>query len=438
MIAARLNRIRERVEVARLGSREGRVVRVSGLVVEAIGVPSPVGTLCEICTTHGVLPAEVVGFSDGQTRLMLLANTAGIAPDDRVRLRAGTIRVPVGVGVLGRVFDGFGRPIDGLGPVLGPRRETIGKAPCPLGRGRIDERLTTGVRAIDAFVPVGRGQRVGIFAGSGVGKSTLLGQIVRHSEADATVIALVGERGREVREFLEETLGEEGRARSALIVATSDAPPLMRLRAASTAVTMAEAFRDEHKDVLLVVDSLTRFAAAQREIGLAAGEPPTTRGYPPSVYTELPKLLERLGCSERGSITALLTVLVEGDDLNEPVADCVRAILDGHIVLSRALAERNHYPAIDVLASVSRVIGRIASAEGREISAAARQLLAAYEAGRDLIEVGAYRPGSSPPLDRAVLLQPRLVEFLRQGAGEFSDIEQTLRELDAILAGGEA
>lgn len=436
MIATELTQALTRVSTARLGRQEGRVVRVSGLVVEATGIPSPVGTLCDLHTSQGIVTAEVVGFAEGRTRLMPLGHSPGIAPDDRVRLRSGTIRVPVGPSVLGRVLDGFGRPIDGLGPVVAPRRSVAGQPPNPLGRRRIDRRLTTGIRAIDTFTPVGRGQRVGIFAGSGVGKSTLLGQIVRHSEADATVIALVGERGREVREFLEETLGDEGRERSALVVATSDAPPLMRLRAASVAVTIAEDFRQQGLDVLLVVDSLTRFAAAQREIGLAAGEPPTTRGYPPSVYTELPKLLERLGCGEQGSITALLTVLVEGDDMNDPVADCVRSILDGHIVLSRDLAERNRYPAIDVLGSVSRTMNRTTTPEHRGLASEARRLLASYEAARDLIEVGAYKAGASKALDRAVTLQPRLVEFLRQDSGEFSEFKQTLGRLQSLLKGG--
>ena len=436
MISADLQRACARVETARLGRQEGRVVRVSGLVVEASGIPSPVGTLCDLHTSQGVVTAEVVGFAEGRTRLMPLEHSPGIAPNDRVLLRAGTIRVPVGPSVLGRVLDGFGRPIDGRGPLVAPTRSVAGSPPNPLGRRRIDTNLTTGVRAIDAFTTVGRGQRVGIFAGSGVGKSTLLGQIVRRSQADATVVALVGERGREVREFLEETLGTEGRERSALVVATSDAPPLMRLRAASVAVTIAEGFRQQGLDVLLVVDSLTRFAAAQREIGLAAGEPPTTRGYPPSVYTELPKLLERLGCGEEGSITALLTVLVEGDDMNDPVADCVRSILDGHIVLTRALAERNRYPAIDVLASVSRTMPRTTTPEHRDLAGEARRLLASYEAARDLIEVGAYKPGASKALDRAVTLQPRLIEFLRQGSEDFSELEQTLERLQALLKGG--
>ena len=424
----------DRADLTRL---EGRVARVYGLVVEVTGLPVPLGTVCEIETSRGSSPAEVVGFHDGHARLMLLHETPALAPGDPVRPRSRAILAPVGPGVLGRVLNGYGEPIDGRGEVATRRRVPVTRTPpAPMSRALIGEPLTTGVRAIDSAITVGRGQRLGIFAGSGVGKSTLLGEIVRNADAEVAVIALIGERGREVREFIEHTLGEEGMARSVLVVATSDAPPLQRLRAAFVATAIAESFRDEGRDALLVMDSITRFAYAVREIGLAAGEPPTSRGYPPSVYTELPKLVERLGTAERGSITGLLTVLAEGDDMQDPVADLVRSLLDGHVVLSRKLAERAHYPAIDVLASVSRVFPQVTTPEHATAAQQLRRMLSIYEASRDLIEVGAYQAGSNPALDRAIKLHEPIKAFLQQGGGQPSSLPDTLRQLQALTATG--
>ncbi len=414
---------------------EGSLTKVSGMTVEARGVQAPVGSLCEIESEDGILLAEVVGFANGGTTLMPLRESRSLAPGDRVWRSKQRLTAPVGDAVLGRVLDGLGNPLDG-GPALpadierGPLHRG---SPSACGRRRISEPLETGVRAIDGFLTVGRGQRVGIFAGSGVGKSTLLGDIVASSNADVAVVALIGERGREVGEFVDEILGDS-LAHSVVIAATSDSLPIQRLRAAHLATAIAEAYRDKGQDVLLVMDSLTRFAYAVREIGLAAGEPPTVQGYPPSLYTELPRLVERMGMGERGSITSLLTVLVEGDDMNDPVADIVRGLLDGHVVLTRKLAERAHFPAIDVLGSVSRTFQRVVGEGHREAAAKLRRLLAIYEEGRDLVELGAYQPGSNPALDRALRLIEPLNEFLRQSVHAPTTLAETTARLEALGA----
>lgn len=433
MTSRRLEGIRRWVKSSELTIMEGRVSRVAGLVLEATGLPAQVGSLCEVSTQRGPVLAEVLGFSEGSARLMPLHDTGGIAPGDVVRPRSGSITAPSGEALLGRVLNGLGEPIDGKGPVDGPRVPIAQEAPTPLERPLVERPLGTGIRAIDGLVTLGRGQRVGIFAGSGVGKSTLLGEVVKSSEAEVAVVALIGERGREVREFLEHSLGPEGQKRSVVVAATSDAPALQRLKGALVATAIAESFRDRGKDVLLVMDSVTRYAFAAREVGLAAGEPPATRGYPPSVYSLLPKLVERLGTSARGSITGLLTVLVEGDDLQDPVADILRSLLDGHIVLSRRLADRAHYPAIDVLASVSRTFSRVAPAPHRQAAARFRELLAVYEASRDLVEVGAYRSGASPRLDQALKLLEPMRRFLQQESGAPVPLARAVADMSAIV-----
>ena len=405
----------------------GSVVRVVGTSVEAAGLNVRVGSICAIeLETDGYVSAEVVGFKDGRITLVPFGHLSGVRPGSRVWLREHQFRVPIGPGVLGRVLDGFGRPIDGRGPLRAEQRDIGGEAPHPLTRAKIRMPLATGVRAIDGLLTTGKGQRLGIFAGSGVGKSTLLAMIARHALAVVNVIALIGERGREVQEFIDEQLGPDGLARSVVVVATSDQPALLRIKAAEIAVAMAEAFRDEGHDVLFMMDSVTRLAMAQREIGLGAGEPPALRGYPPSVFSFLPRILERAGNTDRGTITGFFTVLVEGDDMSEPVVDTVRSILDGHIVLTRAIAEHNHYPAIDVLASVSRVMPAIVDETHLRLAGALRASLAEYGAAKDLIEVGAYAPGSSPAIDRAIRLRPAIEAYLCQGSDEIADLGSAL------------
>jgi len=421
---------------ADLCGAHGRVTNLIGLVIEATGLRAEVGELCTIepGRRRTPVPAEVVGFRDGRTLLMPLGELHGIGPGNTVVPTERPFRLPVGDALLGRVLNGLGEPIDDLGPLAEcARRSTSATPPDPLRRARIDERLSLGVRALDALVPCGRGQRLGIFAGSGVGKSSLLGMIARSTRADVNVICLVGERGREVREFVERDLGE-GLERSVVVVATSDEPALVRIKAAFAATTIAEAFRDEGRHVLLMMDSVTRFATAQREVGLSIGEPPTTRGYTPSVFAQLPRLLERAGTGERGSITGLYTVLVEGDDMNEPIADAARAILDGHCVLSRDLAHRAHYPAIDVLESVSRLAGEITSDEVRAAGAALRSTLAVHRAKEDLISIGAYAAGSDSQIDYAIAKLPALDAFLRQGVREYTDADDADAQLVALVA----
>ncbi|SHE69732.1 type III secretion system ATPase, FliI/YscN [Desulfofundulus australicus DSM 11792] len=427
-----LERWRRRVRAARLLRPTGQVVRVIGLTVEARGIAARIGEICDI-HVPGEAPvvAEVVGFREDVTLLMPLGELRGIYPGCSVVPRGRGLMVAVGDHLLGRVLDGLGRPMDGR-ELSSPDQSYVpvdSSPPSPLSRQRIAQVFSTGVRAIDAFLTCGRGQRLGIFAGSGVGKSTLLGMVARYSSADVNVIALVGERGREVRDFIEGDLGPGGLARSVVVAATSDRPALVRVKAAFLASAIAEYFRDRGKDVLLLMDSVTRFAMAQREVGLAIGEPPATRGYTPSVFALLPRLLERSGMGAVGSITAFYTVLVEGDDLNEPITDAVRGILDGHIVLTRELAARNHYPAIDVLQSVSRVMPELVSAEHLARASRLRDLLAAYRQAEDLINIGAYVAGSNPRVDAAVRVYPDLMRFLRQDMHEHSSFEEAVKAL---------
>jgi len=431
---------RERLRTADPYRTRGRVAEVIGLIVESTGPEAEVGEICLIGDERRPrVPAEVVGFRDSRTLLMPLAELVGVRPGDPVVSAGHPLTAPTGPAVLGRVLDGLGQPIDGGEPLEAGGRPIVRRRleqapPSPLLRAPITERLALGVRALDVVVPCGKGQRLGIFAGSGVGKSTLLGMIARNTKADVTVIGLVGERGREVREFVDRDLGPDGLARSVLCVATSDQPALTRVKCAETAMTIAEAFRDEGKHVLLLMDSVTRFAMAQREIGLAIGEPPASRGYTPSVFAKLPRLLERAGTGSRGSITALITVLVEGDDMNEPVADAVRGILDGHVVLDRRLAQRNHYPAIDVLQSVSRLTSAIVSPETRAAGGKLREVLATYRSREDLISIGAYARGADPRVDYAIDNVGPLETFLRQPPEEMEEPEFAERRLAAMLA----
>jgi len=412
----------------------GRVTEVVGLTVEAKGFLASIGELCQIGQGEQAVLAEVVGFSGDRLFLFPFRSLSGIAPGSLVEPLRQKLVVNCGDHLLGQVIDGLGRPLLGETQTSGVPYHLDQAPPNPLLRTRVDTVLETGVRAIDLFLTAGSGQRLGIFAGSGVGKSTLLGMIARGSTADCNVIALVGERGREVRDFLERDLGAEGLRRSVVIVATSDQSALLRIKAALTATAVAEYYRDQGKNVLLLMDSVTRFAMSQREIGLAIGEPPTTRGYPPSVFALLPKLLERSGTAERGAITALYTVLVEGDDLNEPIADTVRGILDGHIVLSRKLAERNHYPSVDVLQSVSRLASDLSTTEHLNIVSECRSLLAVYRQNEDLINIGAYVKASNKEIDEAIEKVPRIMQVLAQGVEERYSLTESLEKLKGALA----
>lgn len=420
--------------------RSGRISRSYGSVLESTGPDAFVGELCEIrsCSGDRVVYAEVVGLREGAVLMTPYEEPRGISLGSEVVATGRSALVPVGDEVLGRVVDAFGAPLDGLPAPATKTCYPISPQPInPLKRARVREILQTGVRAIDTLLTIGRGQRVGIFSGSGVGKSTLIGMIARNMNADVNVIALVGERGREVREFIEEILGPEGRKRSVVVVATSDQPPLVRLRAALAATAMAEYFRDRGRHVVLTMDSISRFAMAQREIGLSIGEPPTARGYTPSVFAALPKLLERGGvCEAGGSITAFYTILLEGDDLNDPVGDSVRAILDGHIVLARRLANQSHYPAIDVLYSVSRLLPQLANAEEVKVVRQAVKVLSTYQDAKDLIDVGAYRAGMNPNIDQAVRLMPAIEAFLRQESRTVVARPDAMRELQRVLTGG--
>ncbi|RKX35758.1 MAG: EscN/YscN/HrcN family type III secretion system ATPase [Verrucomicrobia bacterium] len=415
----------------------GRVAQVTGLLVESDGPQGKLGDLCEIVSDEYDLTvfAEVVGFREHRVLLMPLGDMEGIHPGCEVRLRRQRNAIPSGRGLLGRVLDGMGRPIDDLGELDCERSGQLRRhPPNPLLRQRITDPFRTGVRALDLFCPVGRGQRLGIFAGSGVGKSTLLGMLARGGEADVNVIALVGERGRELREFIEKDLGPEGMAKSVVVVATSDQTAPVRLRAAYTATAIAESFRDEGANVLFLLDSVTRFAMAQREIGLAVGEPPTSRGYTPSVFSLLPRILERTGMGESGSITAFYTVLVEGDDFNEPIADAVRGILDGHLVLSRSLATANHFPAIDVLESVSRLAPDVLTGDQAELTSLARDLMSIHRKNEDLINLGAYQKGVNSRIDLAIDLHDRFNNLLRQDPGDLSDREVSFDQLKEIFS----
>ncbi len=435
---ALLARAAEAIREADLARRHGFVSNLIGLIIEATGLQAEVGEVCLVGTdrNRAAVAAEVVGFRDGRTLLMPLGELHGIGPGTRVLASGAPFRIVVGDGLLGRIVNGLGMPED-AGPVpQGVARSTIAAPPAALARPRISERVGLGVRALDGLVPCGRGQRLGIFAGSGVGKSSLLGMIARSTSASINVIALVGERGREVREFIERDLGD-ALERSVVVVATSDQPALVRIKAAFTATTIAEHFRDQGHDVMLMMDSVTRFAMAQREVGLAIGEPPATRGYTPSVFAMLPRLLERAGTSANGSITALYTILVDGDDMNEPIADAVRAILDGHVILTRSLAHAGHYPAIDVLQSVSRLIGEIVTPQVSDAGQQLRAALAVLREKEDLVAIGAYQHGSDAALDSALLHRARIEAFLRQPVNELSDPLETdarLLELASLLA----
>ncbi|MFH1347815.1 MAG: flagellar protein export ATPase FliI [Candidatus Margulisiibacteriota bacterium] len=425
------------VERADLVRVIGKVVQVVGLIIEAQVGGVSVGDLCSIRLEkeNRDAYAEVVGFREKRVLLMPLGSTAGISPGSQVVAAGRPLMVRVGQDLLGRVLSGLGEPIDGKGPIKGEGDNPLdADPPDPVKRPRITEVMRVGIRAIDGMLTVGRGQRIGIFAGSGVGKSTLMGMIARNAEADINVISLVGERGREVRDFIEESLGEEGLKKSVVICATSDQPPLIRLKAAFVATAIAEFFRNQGKKIILMMDSVTRFAMAQREIGLAAGEPPTTKGYTPSVFALLPRLMERSGTSVTGSITAFYTILVEGDDMNEPIADHSRSILDGHIVLSRDLAARNHYPAINVPHSVSRLMTNLVSDEQKQAAGKLREVLARYTEAEDLINIGAYVKGSNPKIDFALSKIEQVNAFLKQGTFEQVNFEDTVNKLISIFA----
>jgi flagellum-specific ATP synthase len=416
--------------------KTGRVSRLVGLTIESAGPDIRMGGMCVIHSAGSPsIPSEVVGFRDNHILLMPLGDMVGISPGSLVESSGKPVSIKVGASLLGRVLDGLGQPMDGKGPLAGvASRSVLNTPPDPLFRNRITEPLTLGVKSIDGLLTIGKGQRVGIFAGTGVGKSTLMGMIARNTSAEVNVIGLIGERGREVREFLERDLGEEGLKRSVVVIASSDKPPLVRVMAALVATPLAEYFRDQGKDVLLLMDSLTRYAMALREIGLAIGEPPVSKGYTPSVFSTMPKLLERAGNSDIGSITGLYTVLVDGDDLTEPVTDAVRGILDGHIVLSRKLANRNQYPAVDILASISRVMPDVIDAEHKKNAGILKKSMAVYSDSEDLINIGAYVKGSSPEIDDAIQKHDPIVRFLEQAVEERFSFEGTLEQMRQIVA----
>ena len=412
----------------------GEVVGVNGLTIWLQGVRSAIGDVLDLDIHGQSLLAQVVGISGDRLACMPLGEMSGVAPGVRARATNSPVLVPIGDGLLGRVIDAMGNPIDGKGPLARmPMVTTTNKAPSPLSRQRITKQLPVGVRAIDTLIPIGQGQRIGIFAGSGVGKSTLMSMMARNTSADVVVVGLVGERGREVLEFIENDLGPEGLSKSVVVVATSDMPPMVRLQAASTATRIAEHFRDNGLHVLLFIDSITRTMTAQREVGLSAGEPPAARAYPPSAFAMLPRLLERAGASSVGTITGVYTVLIEGDDLQDPVADSARSILDGHIVLDRELATANHYPAIDVLGSVSRVAPHVTTGDLQASGAVLKRLLAAYREAKILVEVGAYVPGSNADVDRAIALMPRINAFLRQPTHEVPSLEDSQQQLLGLV-----
>ncbi|MCL6611802.1 MAG: flagellar protein export ATPase FliI [Peptococcaceae bacterium] len=431
---------KRRVRQLKLFFPEGQVTRVIGLTVEARGISASIGEICDIIVPGEPCPvrSEVVGFRDRSTLLMPLGELMGIHPGCKVVPRGKSLTVRVGPHLLGRVLDGLGVPMDWEEPRWDTGEEvTVDNAPPnPLARRRITEVLPTGIKAIDGLLTCGKGQRMGIFSGSGVGKSTLLGMIARYGSADVNVIGLVGERGREVREFIERDLGPEGLAKSVVVVATSDQPALVRLKAAFVASAIAEYFRDQGKDVMLMMDSITRFAMAQREVGLAVGEPPATRGYTPSVFALLPRLLERSGMGPRGSITAFYTVLVEADDMNDPIADTIRGILDGHIVLSRELASRAHYPAIDILESVSRLMPEIVPGEHYRKAMLVKEKMAVYKQSEDLINIGAYVRGTNPGIDEAIDCYGPVTGFLRQDMNQGFNFDETVEQLNDLGGGG--
>ncbi|OHD56449.1 MAG: flagellar protein export ATPase FliI [Spirochaetes bacterium GWF1_51_8] len=413
----------------------GHVSNLVGISIESIGPFSSVGDVCVIENEQGKsVPAEVVGFKNKSTLVMPLGEVRGIAPGVKITNLGRKMEVAVGPELLGRMIGGDGEPIDGLGDIrTREKRPVDGPAPSAYHRRRISEPIATGIRAVDGLLTVGKGQRMGIFSGSGVGKSTLLGMIARNTSADINVIALIGERGREVRDFIERDLGEEGLKRSVVVVVTSNEPPLLRIRGAYVATAIAEYFRDQGKDVMFLMDSVTRFAMAQREVGLAVGEPPATKGYPPSVFSNLPRLLERTGTSDKGTITAFYSVLVEGDDVNEPISDAVRGILDGHMVLARNLAHKNHYPAIDILASISRLMTEVVDEEHQKLANKLKEALANYREAEDLVNIGAYVQGSNAKIDFALSKIEKIEAFLRQGIYEKSDYQKSFDAIKAIF-----
>ncbi len=435
-LSERFSFLQDGVRGVRTFDKVGVVRRVTGLVIESEGPETSIGQVCSITSDRSSekIEAQVIGFRENVVLLMALSSIHLIHPGCKVISRRNSNEVPYGPSLLGRIIDGMGRPIDGKGPLVAPSRDGFyADPPNPLSRSRIKEPFASGIKSIDCFVPMGVGQRMGIFAGSGVGKSILLGMIAKGSDADVNVISLVGERGRELREFVESDLGEEGLKKSIVVVSTSDQPAPMRIRASILATAIAEGFRNEGQKVLLLMDSLTRFAMAQREIGLASGEPPASRGYVPSVFSLLPKLLERTGTSELGAITSIYTVLVEGDDMNEPVADAVRGFLDGHIVLSRKLANANHFPAVDVLSSVSRLDRSVCNEEELSLISQARDLLSTYHQNEDMINVGAYVKNSNPKIDLAIDKFTGIQDFLRQRFDALSKRENAFSELRTVL-----
>jgi flagellum-specific ATP synthase len=430
------DRYRKVLDKSDLIISRGNVDRVVGLTVEFSGPPVNIGEICHIhpSKSKAKIRAEVVGFKDKKMILMPFNTLGGIGPGSVVESTGMPFTIPVGMSLIGRTIDGLGEPIDALGPIIAEEHYSVdGNESNPLARPRIKEEISLGVKSMDALLTCGKGQRIGIFAGSGVGKSTLLGMIARNSGADVNVIALVGERGREVRDFIEKDLKKEGMDRSVLVVATSDKPAMIRLKSALVATTVAEYFRDKGLSVMLMMDSLTRFAMAQREIGLATGEPPVSRGYTPSIFALLPKLLERSGNFGAGSITGIYTVLVEGDDMNEPISDTVRGILDGHIVLTRDLAMKNHYPAINILASVSRLMPDIADSEHLILANNIRKLMATYNSYSDLIELGAYKKGSNPEVDKAIFFNEPINQFLKQTVNERYTMQETVEMMRKTL-----
>lgn len=415
----------------------GKLVRVVGLTLEATGCRAPIGSLCKVETMTGEMEAEVVGFSGDRLYLMPSEQITGVLPGAKVTPLTEEVGLPVGMELLGRVIDGVGMPLDGLGPIYTDKKSSFSAEPInPLARKPISEPLDVGIKAINGLLTVGKGQRIGLFAGSGVGKSVTLGMMTRGTTAQVVVVGLIGERGREVKEFIEEILGVDGRQRSVVVAAPADSSPLMRLKGCQTALTIAEYFRDQGLDVLLLMDSLTRFAQAQREIALSVGEPPATKGYPPSVFAKLPALVERAGngSPEQGSITAFFTVLTEGDDLQDPIADASRAILDGHIVLSREMADAGHYPAIDVEKSVSRVMPQITTDEHVLMSKAVRQVLSTCRKNQDLVSIGAYKQGTDPAIDSAFTLKPKLDGYLQQTMKETVPYDMCLSMLKNVLS----
>ena len=435
-LSERFSFLQDGVRGVRTFDKVGVVRRVTGLVIESEGPETSIGQVCSITSDRSTekIEAQVIGFRENVVLLMALNSIHLIHPGCKVISRRNSNEVPFGPSLLGRIIDGMGRPIDGKGPLVAPSRDGFyADPPNPLSRSRIKEPFASGIKSIDCFVPMGVGQRMGIFAGSGVGKSILLGMIAKGSDADVNVISLVGERGRELREFVESDLGEEGLKKSIVVVSTSDQPAPMRIRASILATAIAEGFRNEGQKVLLLMDSLTRFAMAQREIGLASGEPPASRGYVPSVFSLLPKLLERTGTSELGAITSIYTVLVEGDDMNEPVADAVRGFLDGHIVLSRKLANANHFPAVDVLSSVSRLDRSVCNEEELSLISQASDLLSTYHQNEDMINVGAYVKNSNPKIDLAIDKFTGIQDFLRQRFDALSNRENAFSELRNVL-----